>query len=131
VSTASALVPYVQDAKQKSWLENLIAKENRDNYKKQIEIPRRSFISLICRELSSCKIPLPDLLHILPYVQPRYYTISSSSTRFPDTVHITVSVTEYETEDKLIFKGLASTYLKVLIIIIIYLFIYSFICLFI
>jgi NADPH-ferrihemoprotein reductase len=50
---------------------------------------------LLCNELRSCKLPLSDLLHIAPYIQPRYYTISSSSSVYPNTVHITVRLTEF------------------------------------
>jgi len=44
-----------------------------------------------------------DLLHILPFLQPRYYTISSSSSRHPHTVHITVGITD---------RGVCSSFLQ-------------------
>lgn len=70
-------------------------------------------MDLLTNELSSCKIPFSDLLHIVPYIQPRYYTISSSSSCHPDNVHITVSITEYVLPcGQKIFTGLASGYLK-------------------
>ena len=111
-STAQLLLPYINDKKQKDWLSNLLAKDNRDQFKALITAPCRSIVSLFQNELSSCQIPLVDFLHILPPIQPRYYTISSSSSRYPGVVHITVSITEYATENGNIFKGLTSAYIQ-------------------
>ena len=51
-------------------------------------------------------------LHILPTMQPRYYTISSSSSVHPDRVHITVSVTDFKLPSGRRFRGLTSSYLQ-------------------
>lgn len=109
------LLPYVSDNRQKEWLSNLLAKDNRDQFKALITTPCRSIVSLFQNELSSCQIPLADLLHILPHMQPRYYTISSSSSRYPGVVHITVSITEYKTEKGTMFKGVTSAYIQNLV----------------
>jgi len=114
-STAAALLPYIKDEAQASWLTNILTPANRESFKQLVEVPRRSIISLLCKELSSAEIPLQDLLHILPYIQPRYYTISSSSSRYPSTVHITVSVMESSVENGELFRGLASSYLQGLV----------------
>ncbi|MFS0728090.1 sulfite reductase subunit alpha [Paenibacillus sp. 1P07SE] len=66
---------------------------------------------------------LADLLHLYPFradaasffavlkpLQPRLYSISSSSRAHPDEVHITVSTVRYACGDKL-RKGVCSTYL--------------------
>ena len=65
-----------------------------------------SFCDLACNQLSSLEIPLSDLLHILPYITPRFYTISSSSSLYPDTIHITVGCSGK-------YLGLGARYLKV------------------
>jgi NADPH-ferrihemoprotein reductase len=44
-------------------------------------------------------------------MQPRYYTISSSSSCHPDTVHITVAITRKLLGNGKIFNGLCSNYL--------------------
>lgn len=88
-STLIQLVPYITDIKQKEWLLQLTLKENRAEYKSKIENEGRTTFELLINELSSIKIPLEDLMHIIPHMQPRYYTISSSSSLHPDTVHIT------------------------------------------
>jgi NADPH-ferrihemoprotein reductase len=106
------LVPYVTDRAQTVWLMDLLSKENRNNLKRLVEEEGKNLVDLLTNELNSVKIPLSDLLHILPHIQPRYYTISSSSSVYPDVVHITVSITEYALKSGRSFVGLTSGYLK-------------------
>lgn len=104
-------MPYIIDQKQKEWLINLISKESRHTiYKSIIEEEGKSLFDLMCNELSSCQLSMAELLHIIPFIQPRYYTISSSSSVYPGTVHITISITEKEMKTKK-FVGLTSGYL--------------------
>lgn len=112
VFTLTQLIPYVTDAAQKQGLRNLLSKDKRSELHKMIEAGGRSISDLLSSggELSSCKIPLRDFMHIIPHIQPRYYTISSSSSCFPDSIHITVSVTEFGSV--LRRKGLCSGYLQ-------------------
>ena len=65
---------------------SLLSKENRKQYTEYIEGGGKSIYDLLIHELSSCKVPLADLLHILPSQQARYYTISSSSSVYPTQV---------------------------------------------
>jgi len=113
-SNVAQLLPYVTDAKQKKWLETLLAKDSvaHAHFKQYINGNGRSLFDLLTTELSSCKIPLADMLHILPAMQPRYYTISSSSSVHPSTVHITLSVTEFALPSGRVFKGLCSAYFQ-------------------
>ena len=111
-ATLGYLVPYVTDAQQKTWLLNVLAKENRKHFIETIEGEGKSLYHLLTNELSSCKVPLADFLHIAPPMQPRYYTISSSSSVHPQSVHITVSVTNTPTKSGKIIPGLCSTYLS-------------------
>jgi sulfite reductase alpha subunit-like flavoprotein len=46
----------------------------------------------VLEELTSIKPPIDLLLELLPRLQPRYYSISSSPKRFPDTIHVTAVV---------------------------------------
>lgn len=93
-SLTAQLLSFVQDEKQKAWLIDLLQKGNRASFKKTIEDNLRSLHCLLCNELSSCKLPLAVFFHIAPVIQPRYYTISSSSSMFPKAAHITVSIAE-------------------------------------
>lgn len=106
------LLPYVADPKQKSWLQGYLEKDQRSAWKSYLEASGASVAWLLLNELSSCKPPLSDLLNILPFIQPRYYTISSSSSAHPDAVHITVSITQYALPNGKVFRGLASGYLQ-------------------
>ena len=114
-STLSQLLPYVMDADQKTWLRNLLSEENRAAFKAFVVDGGKTLCQLLTNggELSSCKIPLADFLHVLPFLQPRYYTISSSSSCYPHTVHITVSVTEFAVANgSRKHKGVCSGYLQ-------------------
>lgn len=111
-ATLTYLLPYISDETQKVWLTNVLAKENRKMFVDTIEGAGKSIYELLTHELSSCKVPLADLLHIAPSMQPRYYTISSSSSVHPSNVHITVSVTNTPVSNGKVVPGLCSTHLR-------------------
>ncbi|KAL0893935.1 hypothetical protein ABMA27_014023 [Loxostege sticticalis] len=78
----------------------------------------QSFITDACRnivhileDIPSCKPPLDHLCELLPRLQPRYYSISSSPKLHPETVHITAVVVEYKTSTGRVNKGVATTWL--------------------
>lgn len=104
------LLSYVKNTKQLEWLQDLISKPTL--IKQLVEERGLSLYDLLLNELNSCHIPLVDFLHLVPYIQPRFYTISSSSSCHPDIVHITVSITEYKLKSGNDFIGLTSGYLK-------------------
>lgn len=110
-ATMCHLVPYVSDPKQRKWLENITDKNNRPEFKSCIEEGGRSLSVLLAKggELSSCRMALADFLHIVPRLQPRYYTISSSSSVYPKSVHITVALTEKQLPDGRKFQGVCSS----------------------
>jgi len=56
-------------------------------------------------------ISLAHLLSILPRLQPRLYSISSSSTTSPDVVEISVGVVHAVTDDRVKIAGVCSNYL--------------------
>ncbi|CAG4989605.1 unnamed protein product [Parnassius apollo] len=77
-----------------------------------------SFIMDACRnivhileDLKSCKPPIDHICELLPRLQPRYYSISSSPKLHPETVHITAVVVEYKTPTGRTNKGVATTWL--------------------
>ena len=88
-SILTQLLPYITESSQRDWLRKLVAKDNRPAFKQYMESGGRTVFELLTNELASCKIPLEDFMHIIPHMQPRYYTISSSSSCFPTSVHIT------------------------------------------
>lgn len=107
--TLRSLVFYVADPTQRAWLEKMLHAEHRAELKAVLRL--RSFVDLLDKELSSLSVPLVDLLHILPPIQPRYYTISSSALAQPTMVSITVSLTQSTSADGKVFTGLCSGYL--------------------
>lgn len=109
------LLAYVTDAGQKQWAMSLAATEQRAKFKEVVEEAHQSLVTLVQGPLSSLRIPLADLLHIVNPIQPRYYTISSSSSYYPDTVHITVAVTEAVNKAGEKFTGLCSGFLQSLV----------------
>lgn len=106
---------YLSDESQREWLKNITCIEQKEQYAKDIEQEGRSFVSLLAKELSSCKIPLEDLLHIVPTIHPREYTIASSSSLHPNSIHLTVSITERTSPTGVRVEGLCSNFLKRLI----------------
>ncbi|KRX14444.1 NADPH--cytochrome P450 reductase, partial [Trichinella nelsoni] len=62
-------------------------------------------------ELPSCRPPLDLLLELLPRLQPRFYSISSSPKVDPSLVSITVIVLKYTTPIGRPGKGVATNYL--------------------
>lgn len=128
-SSLKHLLQFIPDETQKTWLSSLLATDKRKEFKEEIEDAHHSLLSLLLGPLDSVRetLSLDVLLHIAPPIQPRYYTISSSSTVFPSSVHITVSVTQYaisspnhsakhiqqQTQAKeRVFTGLCSGYLR-------------------
>lgn len=65
----------------------------------------------ILEDLPSCRPALDHLCELLPRLQPRYYSISSSPKLYPTTVHITAVLVNYETPTGRINKGVATTLL--------------------
>nr|AXQ06577.1 NADPH cytochrome P450 reductase [Zygaena filipendulae] len=65
----------------------------------------------ILEDIKSCKPALNHLCELLPRLQPRYYSISSSPKLYPDTVHITAVVVQYETPTGRINNGVTTTWL--------------------
>lgn len=110
-ATVEALLPYVKDQSQKAWLVQLLSPERRHDFSEYVHANGKSLAELLSNELSSCEIPLSDFFHIAPYMQPRYYTISSSSSVHPRSIHITVSVLESRLTCGKVVRGLCSSYL--------------------
>ncbi|KAK7083624.1 hypothetical protein SK128_015040 [Halocaridina rubra] len=66
----------------------------------------------ILEDLPSCKPPLDYLCELLPRLQARYYSISSSAKLHPTTIHVTANVLIYKTPTGRTNKGVCTTYLN-------------------
>lgn len=62
-------------------------------------------------DIKSCRPPIDHICEILPRLQPRYYSISSSAKLYPTTVHVTAVLVQYETKAGRVNRGVATTYL--------------------
>ncbi|XP_034840509.1 NADPH--cytochrome P450 reductase isoform X1 [Maniola hyperantus] len=78
----------------------------------------QSFVVDACRnivhileDIKSCKPPLDHLCELLPRLQPRYYSISSSPKLYPETIHVTAVVVKYKTPTGRVNKGVTTTWL--------------------
>ena len=86
-------------------------KEGRQEYKEKILDRYIGFVDLL-RLCPSIQMPLEHLLYFCSPLQTRFFTISSSSSVHPITVHLTVAVTKHQRWDGSMFHGVCSTHLS-------------------
>ena len=111
-SELKLLAPFASDPLDKQALLRMASKEGKDEYREKIldaKVGIVDIISKFCKSLTN--IPLEHLIKMCPHLQPRYYTIASSSSVHPQSVHLTVSVLKEERKDGSLFKGVCSNYL--------------------
>lgn len=96
--------------KEKLKLMSSTSPEGKALYQQFIIDDNRNIVQIL-EDLPSCKPALDHLCELLPRLQPRYYSISSSSKLYPNKVHITAVVVEYTTPTKRVNKGVATTWL--------------------
>ncbi|XP_017770493.1 PREDICTED: NADPH--cytochrome P450 reductase [Nicrophorus vespilloides] len=84
--------------------------EGKSLYQQWIISDNRNIVQIL-EDLPSCKPALDHLCELLPRLQPRYYSISSSPKLYPNTVHITAVLVQYQTPTNRINKGVTTTWL--------------------
>mmetsp|Transcript_17383 Transcript_17383/g.32974 ORF Transcript_17383/g.32974 Transcript_17383/m.32974 type:complete len:700 (-) Transcript_17383:1996-4095(-) len=114
-SELKLLAAYAKDPISKKALLRLASKEGKDEYKEKILDAKMGIVDIISNLCPSIEMPLEHFIEVCPRLQPRYYTISSSSTIHPESIHITVSVLRESRDDGSIFKGVCSNFLAELI----------------
>ena len=67
-------------------------------------------VTHILEDLPTCKPAIDHLLELLPRLQPRFYSISSSSRVHQHRIHVTAVVIEYTTKTGRTNKGVATTW---------------------
>jgi NADPH-ferrihemoprotein reductase len=109
-SDLKLLAQYAKDPVDRKALLRLSSKEGKQEYKEKIMEGYVGMVDLLklCPSLS---IPLEHFISNCKFLLPRYYTISSSSSKHPDEVHLTVAVTQFKRKDSSIFHGVCSTHL--------------------
>ncbi|XP_063225113.1 NADPH--cytochrome P450 reductase [Bacillus rossius redtenbacheri] len=106
------IIEYTQDPKDQELLRLMSSNsvEGKQKYTQWIIQDNRNIVHIL-EDLPSCKPALDHLCELLPRLQARYYSISSSPKVHPDTVHITAVLVQYETPTKRTNKGVATTWL--------------------
>lgn len=107
------LSEYCSDPNEKEKLKSMASTtpEGKALYNQWVIQDNRNIVHIL-EDMPSCKPQLDHLCELLPRLQPRYYSISSSSKLYPTTVHITAVVVEYTTPTGRHNKGVATTWLK-------------------
>lgn len=106
------LAEYCSDEKDKEFL-RLISSTNPEGkaqYQTWIQDSCRNIVHIL-EDLPSCRPPIDHICELLPRLQPRYYSISSSSKLYGTTVHVTAVLVKYETSTGRVNKGVATTFL--------------------
>jgi NADPH-ferrihemoprotein reductase len=107
------LVQHASDPDEKNRLKDLASEEpeKQELYEKYIVHDCRC-ITEVLEDFKSIKVPLDHFLEVLPKMQPRYYSISSSHNDTPGRVTLTAVLVQYTTPTKRLAHGVATTWLS-------------------
>lgn len=106
------LAEYTNVAEDKEFLLNITdsTEEAKKQYQDWILVPHRHIVAVL-EDLPSLRPPLDHILELLPRLQCRYYSISSSPKMYPTSIHITAVLIRWTTSTGRIQKGVATTWL--------------------
>ncbi|XP_062539722.1 NADPH--cytochrome P450 reductase isoform X1 [Armigeres subalbatus] len=107
------LAEYCSEEKDKEFLRFMCSTnpDGKAKYQEWIQDSSRNIVHVL-EDLPSCRPPLDHICELLPRLQPRFYSISSSSKLHPTTVHVTAVLVKYETKTGRINHGVATTFLS-------------------
>jgi NADPH-ferrihemoprotein reductase len=109
-SELKLLAAYAKDPMDQKALLRMASKEGRVEYREKIVDEYFGLVDIL-KLCPSIKMPLEHFLSLCPFLQTRFFTISSSSSVHPNTIHLTVAVTSAKRKDGTLFKGVCSNYL--------------------
>lgn len=106
------LSEYCSDPDEQAKLKSMASTspEGKQLYNSWIIQDNRNIIHIL-EDMPSCKPAVDHLCELLPRLQCRYYSISSSAKLFPNTVHITAVKVEYKTPTGRLSKGVCTSWL--------------------
>lgn len=106
------LVEYCTDDKDKEFLKLISSTtpEGKALYQSWLQNSSRNIVHIL-EDVKSCRPTLDHICELLPRLQPRFYSISSSSKLFATTVHVTAVLVQYETPTGRTNHGVATTFL--------------------
>ncbi|KAL9982110.1 hypothetical protein ACROYT_G010910 [Oculina patagonica] len=106
------LAEYAKDFEHKEFLMNITdtTEEAKKQYQEWVLNPHRHIVAVL-EDLSSLRPPLDHLLELLPRLQCRYYSISSSPKMYPTSIHITAVLVRWTTSTDRVQHGVATNWL--------------------
>ncbi|XP_013384420.1 NADPH--cytochrome P450 reductase [Lingula anatina] len=106
------LSDYAEDPKDKEFLQKLAcaSEEGKNLYIEWVAKDHRDILTVLT-DLPSLKPPIDYLCELLPRLQARYYSISSSPKLYPSSIHITAVLVDYQTRTGRPVKGVATNWL--------------------
>lgn len=106
------LAPFATSADERKKLLLLASKDGRQMFADEIERTGTDLCELIVDVFPSIQVPLEHFFAIVPHLHARLYTISSSSTVHPTSIHITVSVLAEKKTGGRLHYGVCSNFLQ-------------------
>ena len=104
------LAHFASDEQEQDRLLFLSSKQGVEEYHSSIVDKYQTLVDVL-KTYSSIRIPLECFMHIVPSLQPRYYTISSSNRVNPSRIHATVSLISETSREGQSFRGACTHYL--------------------
>ncbi|XP_050408551.1 NADPH--cytochrome P450 reductase [Patella vulgata] len=104
------LAEYAEDPKEKEFLMSMTSSDGKDKYNDWIVKDHRNILAIL-DDLKSLKPPMDHICEMLPRLQARYYSISSSPKIHPTSIHITAVLISYTTRTGRSVKGVATKWL--------------------
>ncbi|XP_059488466.1 NADPH--cytochrome P450 reductase [Neocloeon triangulifer] len=106
------IAEYTSDPDEKAKLKLMASTsvEGKQEYQDWIIKENRSIVHVL-EDLQSCKPKLDHLLELMPRLQARYYSISSSPKAHSDRIHVTAALVRYETPTGRTVNGVATSWL--------------------
>ena len=85
--------------------------EGKAKYQSWVQDSNRNIVHIL-EDIKTCRPPIDHICELLPRLQPRYYSISSSSKLHQNHVHVTAVLVQYETPTGRTNNGVATTFLS-------------------
>ena len=110
------LSDYTTDQTEKSKLIMMsgTSQEGKDMYSEWVVECCRNIVHIL-EDMPSCKPPIDHLMELLPRLQPRFYSISSSGRVHKESIDVTAVVVEYKTKTGRTNNGVCTKWLQKMI----------------
>lgn len=103
------LVMFTTDPTEKAFLQKLVS--SHDEFAEWVTHSERNIVDVL-DDIPSAAPPIDYLLELLPRLQPRYYSISSSPKASPNAIHITSALVRNSTKAGRTFEGVCTSFLS-------------------